>query len=122
MQQHSTLATIRKTPEVILWALAIFVCGVVVLPLVHLVGHGADHVHGLRDSAHARAHAQGLAHADEGLEHGAGDPAHFGLALIEAEPPELAPPSAPMRAERPLASPPPARIASRWTPIRPGAP
>jgi len=121
MQHHSTLATIRKTPEVILWALAIFVCGVVVLPLVHLVGHRADHVHGAL-AEHVRAHAAGAAHDHGGPVHGAGDPAHFGLALLEAEPPALAPPSLPLAVV--AASPahaPPAR-ASRWTPIRPGAP
>lgn len=120
MRQRSPLATIRTTPEVILWALAIFVSGVVVLPLVHLVGHRADHVHGL--VAHARAHAAGLPHDDAGPGHGTGELAHFGVAVIDAAPPVLAPPAARLDGEvRPVVPMPPP-VAARWTPIRPGAP
>jgi hypothetical protein len=120
MQQLSPLASIRKTPEVILWALAVFVCGVVVLPLVHLVGHEADHEHGTL-AAHLQAHAAGEAHGD-GPGHGAGDAAHFGLALLEVTPPALLPPEMRRGADVGPVAPLPPLVGSRWTPIRPGAP
>ncbi len=119
MQHLSPLESIRKTPEVILWALAIFVCGVVVLPLVHLIGHVADHDHGA--IAHLRAHAAGEAHGDE-LGHGAGDAAHFGLALVEVTAPGLLPPEAWRGVDGRQVPPLPPRVSERWTPIRPGAP
>ena len=111
--ETSPLASVRKTPEVILWALAIFVCGVVVLPLCHLVGHSFDH-------AHVRAHVAGAEH-DEAL-HGEGDGLHFGLALLEGEACALLPPVGawvPAPAEEPPEAP---VRRSLLTPIRPGAP
>ncbi|WP_373048823.1 hypothetical protein [Vulgatibacter sp.] len=119
MERIGLLAAVRKTPEVILWALAIFVCGVVVLPVLHLAGHRLDHVHGAA-AAHQHAHEAGLPHGD--AEHGAGELAHFGLALLEVEPPALLPPEAAQEAAALL---PPARAPQRrslLTPIRPGAP
>jgi len=104
------LTSVRRTPEVILWALAIFVCGVVVLPLLHQVGHSADHTH-------LRVHAAGVEHP-----HGEGDLLHFGLAVLEAETfalvlPEGAWVVAEVRA--PVEAPARRRL---LTPIRPGAP
>jgi hypothetical protein len=120
MQPSTPLAAVRKTPEVILWAVAIFVCGVVVLPLCHLVGHADDHAHG-GSAAHLLAHAAGGEH-ELPVVHGEGDGLHFGLALLEAEAPSLVLPESgglptvvAVRQEAP-----PRR--SLRTPLQPGAP
>ena len=119
MESSTPLAAVRKTPEVILWALAIFVCGVVVLPLCHLVDHRDDHVHG--GAAHLLAHAAGIEH-ELPAAHGEGDGLHFGLALLEAEPVSLVAPEG-WAVLASVALPPEAPPRRNLlTPLRPGAP
>jgi len=114
MQPISPLEAVRRTPEVIVWALAIFVCGVAILPLLHLAAHDHEHTHGA-------LHAAGIAH-DHPATHGEGDGLHFGLAWLEGEVPSLALPVGEMALAdpaRPGAAP---ALRSVLTPIRPGAP
>lgn len=75
------LAAIRTTPELIVWGLVVFLAGVVLLPMIHLMDHrGDDHVHLL-------AHLSGEAH-DHGYGegHGHGALEHFGVAWLDVEP------------------------------------
>lgn len=77
------LAAVRTTPELIVWGLAVFLAGVVLVPVIHLVGHRGD------DHVHAAAHLAGLDHDHAHDAHGAGALEHFGLAWLESDPPAL---------------------------------
>lgn len=109
------LAAIRTTRELVAWGLAVFVAGVVWLPMIHLVDHRGD------DHTHLLAHLSGADH-DHGPGHGEGALEHFGLAWLDVDLPPLPAPVAGVVREEPLAPTPVFVIPHGIHPIRSQAP